>query len=482
MRSLRPLVLLAAILLCGCGGTEPEPEPEPAPEPTTTTTPAPEPEPAIEQPAFMAIVEADRARAGESSNAYEHVEGLTDAAGPRLAGSPGDALAVAWAIARMNELGFANVHEEPVTVQAWTRGGARLSVIAPVPHDLPVAALGGSVGTPSEGIEGEVVRVESLEALGALAREAVEGRIVFVDQRMERARDGHGYGDGVGVRWGAASAAGVLGASAVIIRSVGTDESRFPHTGLMHYEDDGPRIPAAAISNADADVLTRWIAAGQTVRLGLRLDCTESGPAASANVVGEVVGTEHPDEIILLGAHLDSWDLGRGAVDDGAGVAIVMEAARQLLVSETPPTRTVRVVLFANEENGGAGAAAYLLAHGSELHRHRLAFEMDFGDGAVYGLRTPADPATSQAWGRLMTLLDPLSVTRDEGDPHGGADVGDLGEAGVPLLDLRQDGTRYFDLHHTANDVLTEVDRESLRQAAQVATVVASWASRDPDL
>lgn len=476
MRSPRPLLPSLVLSIAACGGAEPAPAPEP--EPPTTTAPESTPE----QPAFMAIVEADRARAGESSRAFEHVEGLTDAAGPRLAGSPGDALAVAWAVARMTELGFANVHEEPVTVQSWVRGAARLSVLAPVPQDLPVAALGGSVGTPSGGIEGEVLRVESLAALTDLTPEAVEGRIVFVDQRMERARDGHGYGDGVGVRWDAAAAAGPLGASAVIIRSVGTDDSRFPHTGVMHYEEEGARIPAAAISNADADVLGRWIAAGQPVRMRLELGCTEAGPAASANVVGEVVGTEHPDEIILLGAHLDSWDLGRGAVDDGAGVAIVMEAARQLLASETPPTRTVRVVLFANEENGGAGAAAYLLAHGSELHEHRLALEADFGDGAVYAIRTPTDPATSQAWARLVALLDPLSVSRDEGEPHGGADVGDLGEAGVPLLDLRQDGTRYFDLHHTANDVLTEVDRESLRQAAQVATVVASWASRDPDL
>jgi len=463
-------------LITACGGTDPSPEPEPS----TTTTTAPEPE-AVEQPAFMTIVEADRARAAESSLAFEHVAGLTDGAGPRLAGSPGDALAVAWAVARMTELGFANVHEEPVTVHAWVRGPSELQVLAPVPQAIPVAALGGSVGTPSEGLEGEVLRVESLAALGALDRAAVEGRIVFVDQRMERARDGHGYGDGVGVRWGAATAAGTLGASAVIIRSVGTDDSRFPHTGVMHYEDEGPRIPAAAISNADADVLGRWIAAGQSVRLRLRLDCTEGGPAASANVVGEVVGTEHPEEIILLGAHLDSWDLGRGAVDDGAGVAIVIEAARQLLTSETPPLRTVRVVLFANEENGGAGAAAYLLAHGSELHQHRLALEADFGDGAVYAVRTPIDPAASEAWARLMTLLEPLSVTRDEGEPHGGADVSPLGEASVPLFDLRQDGTRYFDLHHTANDVLTEVDADSLRQAAQVAAVVASWASRDPD-
>ncbi len=479
LRPLAPLAVSAILSLVACG----DPEADEATPPVTTPTPPPAPtEPEIEQPAFMATVAADGARAGEHSSAFEHVEGLTDAAGPRLAGSLGDALAVAWAIARMNALGLANVHEEPVTVQAWVRGGARLSVLAPVPHDLPVAALGGSVGTPPAGIEADVLRVASLEALAALDGATVEGRIVFVDQIMERARDGHGYGDGVGVRWGAASAAGALGASAVIIRSVGTDASRFPHTGVMHYEEEGPRIPAAAISNADADVLARWIAAGQSVRLNLRLDCSEAGPASSANVVGEVVGSEHPDEIILLGAHLDSWDLGRGAVDDGAGVAIVLEAARQLAASETPPSRTVRVVLFANEENGGAGASAYRLAHGSELHQHRLALEADFGDGAVYAIRTPVDPATSVAWARLMVALEPLSVTRDDGEPHGGADIGDLADSGVPLMDLRQDGTRYFDLHHTANDVLTEVDPESLRQAAQAATIVASWASRDPDL
>jgi Zn-dependent M28 family amino/carboxypeptidase len=353
-----------------------------------------------------------------------------------------------------------------------------------VPQRLPVAALGGSVGTPEGGLEADVVRVESLEAMEAMDLRAIEGRIVFVDQRMERARDGHGYGDTVGVRWRAAGRAAPLGALAVIIRSVGTDDTRFPHTGSMGYPEDATvRIPAAAISNADADVLGRWIAAGQTVRLRLGLGCRDAGEAQSANVIGEVVGREHPEEIVVLGAHLDSWDLGRGAVDDGAGVAIVIEAARLLLASAEPPLRTVRVVLYANEESGGAGAEAYAVAHADELSHHVLATEADFGDGEVYAVRTPLSPDVSPPWARLVGLMRELDVAYEGDDPHGGADVEDLREvASVPLLDAMQDGSRYFDLHHTANDVLTEVDETSLSQAARAFAAIASWASREPEL
>jgi hypothetical protein len=437
-----------------------------------------------DEPAFMAAVRADVERHRGPTRALEHVTSLTDASGPRLAGSEGDRRAVAWGVRYLTELGLANVRAEPVTVRVWERGEARLEVIGPVPQRLPVAALGGSVGTPEGGIEAEVVRVESLEAMEAMDRSAIEGRIVFVDRRMERARDGHGYGDTVGVRWSAAGRAAPLGARAVIIRSIGTDATRFPHTGVMGYPEDAvERIPAAAIANADADVLARWFAAGETVRLHLELGCRDAGEAQSANVIGEVVGREHPEEIVVLGAHLDSWDLGRGAVDDGAGVAIVIEAARLLLASPEPPARTVRVVLFANEENGGAGAEAYVAAHAGELPQHVLAGEADFGDGAVYGVRTPLAPERSAAWARLVGLMTELGVAYDGDAPHGGADVEDLREAGsVPLFDAMQDGSRYFDLHHTANDVITEIDPNSLDQAARIFAAVASWASREPEL
>ncbi len=430
----------------------------------------------------MAQVRAAQQRAETGALTYDHVQGLTDAAGPRLAGSSGDPLAVAWGLARMQELGFANVHAEPVTVHVWARGEERVEMVSPVPHRLAGTALGGSVGTDAGGIEADVVRVASLDELRALPRERVEGRIVLVDARMERARDGHGYGEGVRVRIQSASVAAERGAIAVVIRSVGTDDTRFAHTGVMRYEDGVPRIPAAAISNADADVLARAIEAGQTVRLRLSLGCHEEPDARSANVIGEVPGTDHAGEIVLLGAHLDSWDLGRGAVDDGAGVAIVMEAARQILESPTPPRRTVRVVLFANEENGGAGADGYAEAHASELASHVVALEADFGDGAAWGLRTPDAPERTPAWRRIARLLEPMGVVWTEDEPGGGADIGPMHEAGgVPAVDVEQDGTRYFDLHHTANDVLTEIDRSSLDHAMRAVLTVAYAAALDVD-
>ncbi|MFO0683841.1 MAG: M20/M25/M40 family metallo-hydrolase [Sandaracinus sp.] len=430
----------------------------------------------------MAEVRAAQQRAETGAQTFDHVQGLTDAAGPRLAGSTGDPLAVAWGVARMQALGFANVHAEPVTVHVWARGEERIEMTSPVPHRLAGAALGGSVGTPEGGIEALVVRVASLDELRALPREQAEGHIVFVDARMERARDGHGYGQGVRVRIQSASIAAERGALAVVIRSVGTDDTRFAHTGVMHYEDGVARIPAAAISNADADVLARTLAAGQDVRLRLSLGCHELPDAQSANVIGEVPGTDRASEVVLLGAHLDSWDLGRGAVDDGAGVAIVMEAARQILVSPTRPRRTVRVVLFANEENGGAGAHAYAEAHASELGAHVAALEADFGDGAAWGLRTPDAPERTEAWQRVASLLAPMGVEWTAEEPHGGADIGPMHEAGgVPAVDVEQDGTRYFDLHHTANDVLTEIDRSSLDHAMRAVLTVAYAAALDVD-
>lgn len=426
-------------------------------------------------PAWVAAVRDELLRAEQGSEAYAHVEGLTDAAGPRLAGSPGDRLAVAWALARMRELGFSSVRAEPVTVRVWRRGDERVEMIAPVPHRFAAAALGGSIGTPRRGIEADVVRVESLDALRALDRAAVAGRIVFVDRAMVRARDGHGYGEAVVVRRDAASEAARLGAVAALIRSIGTDGERAPHTGAMRYADDAPRIPVAAISNPDADVLARAAARG-AVRVRIALDCGDAGEARSANVIGEVPGEGAGEEIVLLGAHLDSWDLGRGAIDDGAGVAIVLEAARRIATAAVRPRRTVRVVLFANEENGLAGARAYAAAHEGELARHVLALEADFGDGRAWGLRTPD---RSESWARIASLLAPMGVEWQEEAPHGGADLGPIEERGVPVADVMQDGTRYFDLHHTPNDVLTVVDRESLDHAMRAVLAVAYAATLD---
>jgi carboxypeptidase Q len=424
------------------------------------------------EPAWLAPIRDARPQT------FDHLQSLTDAAGPRLAGSPGDRLAVQWGLNKMRALGLENVRAEPVTVHVWVRGEERVEVIAPVPHRLAATALGNSVGTPPGGIDAEIVRAGSLDELRALPRDRVQGKIAFVDQIMERARDGHGYGDAIEVRRNGASVAAASGALAVIIRSIGTDSSRFAHTGMMRYEDGVAQIPAASISNADADVLARWIANGRQVRIHMELGCHDEGEAQSANVIGEVPGTDANAGIVLLGAHLDSWDLGRGAIDDGAGVAIMLEAARRIRHAPRP-ARTIRVVLFANEENGLAGGRAYAAAHASE--RHIVAIEADFGDGRAIGLRTPN---RSAGWERVATLLEPMGVEwdRSSDEPEGGADIGPLHEdAHVPLADVDQDGTRYFDIHHTANDVLTQIDRESLDHAMRAFAIVAYSAASDTE-
>jgi hypothetical protein len=405
-------------------------------------------------------------------HAFDHVRALTDAAGPRLAGSRGEAAAVEWALRTMRSLGLVNVHDEPAMATHWTRGVESGAILAATERPVVLAALGGSVATPPEGIEADVVFAPSIEALDALPRERVEGRIVFVSSVMRRARDGSGYGEAVRVRGQAAVHAARLGARAVIIRSIGTDHDRFAHTGAFRYDPAVPQIPAAALSVPDAELLERLVAAGPVrFRLVLGGESHPDGPAS--NVVGEVLGTDRVGEIVLLGAHLDSWDLGQGALDDGAGCAIVLEAARAIASARERPRRTVRVVLFANEENGIGGARAYAAAHENELAHHVAAIEADLGDGHVFEWRAPHAVATSRAAQWLGDTLAAMGVVRGEHDAHGGADIGPLQSGGVPLLDLRQDATHYFDIHHTANDTLAQVRPEELARAASVFTAAA---------
>jgi len=406
-----------------------------------------------------------RAPALPRSGAMALVRSLSDEVGPRLAGSAGDARAVAWALARMRAMGFANVRAEPVTVPHWERGEAQGEVLAPSAQSVAVAALGGSVGTPAEGVEAEVLELPSLDVLEATDPARVAGRIVFINNPMRRSVDGSGYGEAVGGRTRGPSRAAAKGAVALLVRSVGTDRARLPHTGATRYADDVPRIPAAALSVPDAELLHRLGEAGP-VRFRLRITCRTEPDAQSANVVGEVPGSDRADELILLGAHLDAWDLGRGALDDGAGVAVVLETAR-LLAQEGGLRRTLRVVLFANEENGLAGARAYAQAHATELPRHALAAEADAGDGRVYAVSFRGGPEEAAVFDDVSARLGALGVRRDPEPASGGADLSPLRD--VPLMDLAQDMSRYFDIHHTANDTPEAVNARSLDQ------VVVAW-------
>lgn len=419
------------------------------------------------------------------TRAADWVRSLTDRVGPRPAGSAGDRAAVLWALETMKSIGLSNVHAEKVTVRVWKRGVETGEIVSPSPQPLVLTALGGSVPTPAEGLEAEVLRATSIEDLEAKGAGAARGRIVFFDKRMERAIDGSGYGRAVDVRSDGPSEAARAGAVGVVIRSIGTDHNRAPHTGGLQYAEDAPRIPAAALSAPDADLLERILAGGTPVRLRFRLGCGDAAPAESANVIGEVPGRvpsrDGKDrEVVLLGAHLDSWDLGTGAIDDGAGCAIVLEAARSIARLSKRPDRTVRVVLFANEEHGLEGGKGYRESHLAELPRHVAALEADIGTGTPLGLSWLAGPSEERPLRDFLETLAPLGVTELRSGGSGGADISPLRADGVPQFSFRQDTSTYFDFHHSANDTFDRIEPASLDRMAAAVAAFAYFAASTP--
>ena len=322
--------------------------------------------------------------------AYARLADLTDAVGARLSGSPGASVAVQWALRRFQEDGVA-ARTEPVKVPHWVRGEERAQVLPArgmLGHELAVTALGGSPGTPEGGITAEVVEVRSIAEVQSLGDKA-KGKIVFFNHDMSAAGGKSGYGEASPLRNRGPAEAARVGAAGALVRSLATASLRDPHTGATTFEDDARKVPAAAVSVEDAELLHRLLQRGP-VRVRLGLGCRTLPDADSANVVADVRGREKPDEVVLIGAHLDSWDLATGAVDDGAGVVIVMEALRLLAKLPQPPRRTVRAVLFMNEENGLAGAKAYAQAHAAEVDRHVVALESDAGAGRPLAVALPA--------------------------------------------------------------------------------------------
>lgn len=404
-----------------------------------------------------------------------------DEVGPRFSGTQGNADAVAWALRTLPTLGFTKVSSEPVKVPRWERGPESAEIVAPTRRRMAMLALGGSVATPKGGVDAEVIEARSMEALAAMDPAAVKGKLVFLSAKMERAKDGAWYKIGAGQRVRGPSLAAKLGAAGVLVRSAGTSENRLAHTGMLRYDPALPKIPAAAVSGPDADLLQRLIAAGKPVRVRLTITAKSLPEVDSANVVVDVPGSVVPDEIVLLGAHLDTWDVGMGAQDDGAGCAIVIEAARQIAALPTKPRRTVRVVLFNNEENGGAGSDAYAKAHAAELDRHVMAFEADTGAGRVFRARYLGGEKGQPAFAALTELLAPLGVEASTEAARGGADLASLRAAGVPVIDLFQDMTFYFDVHHTENDTLDKIHKDELDQATAAFTVAAFAAADAPD-
>jgi acetylornithine deacetylase/succinyl-diaminopimelate desuccinylase-like protein len=422
----------------------------------------------------------DAAMAG--SPAYSIVESLTTEVGPRLAGTEAETRARDWAVARLKKMGFANVRVEPFNMQTWTRGAESGELLAPYPQPLQLTTLGGSVATPAQGVEAELAVFATLGELEAAPAGSLAGKIAFVSHAMQKTQDGSSYGFHGRLRRSGASIAASKGAIAIVIRSIGTDSHRMPHTGSMRYDADQLKIPAAALSNPDADQIERIHARGESMRLRLNLQPSFVGETQSGNVIAEIPGTEAPDEVVIIGGHLDSWDLGTGAIDDGAGVAITTAAAKLILDAGKRPRRTIRLVLFGAEEVGLLGGNAYLEQHQNELDKQIIGSESDFGAGKVWKISSNVRDEAQPLVNKMAELMSPIGVAPGETkSPGGGPDLTALVKAGMPSVRLNQNGTDYFDLHHTHDDTLDKINPHDLDQNV-AAYIVFAWLAADTRL
>lgn len=459
---------IAFVSLITAAAAAQEPASAPASRPATDLT-------ADYRPQAERIIAAVR----EGTDGYRKLSQLCQEIGHRLTGSAGLERAVEWAQETLKRDGHENVRAEPVEIVKWVRGSESLELLAPRSAKLPMLGLGGSVATPPEGITAEVISVPSHEALGDLGEKA-RGKIVLFDVAMptENAERGAGYGTASQYRYMGARWASAVGAVAVLVRSPTTRSMRTPHTGGMAYFEANPRIPAAAISTEDADMITRLQKQGVPLRVELKMEArTEEKPAQSANVVAELRGRERPDEIVVIGGHLDSWDVGQGAHDDGGGCAMAIEALRTLRRLDLRPRRTVRVVLFTNEENGLAGGRNYADTHKAELPLHAGAIEADNGTFALRGFSLQLEDESKRPLGlyqitQIVKLLQPLG--RCDAELGGsGADINPMAKFAVPLLGQRVDMTHYFDYHHTEADTIDKIDPKDLDQNIAAMAIVA---------
>ena len=394
--------------------------------------------------------------------AWQRLAELTDTYGPRLSGSEGLERAIDWAVAQMKKDGLENVRKEPVMIPKWVRGRESLELIEPIRQPLPMLGLGNSIGTPASGIEADVLVVSSFDDLKARATEA-KGRIVLFNVPFTT------YGATVTYRSTGPAEAARLGAVAMLVRSVGPVGLRTPHTGATNYADGVPKSPAAAIPVEDAERFARLAARGVKVRVKLNMEAHFDADVLSYNVVGELRGRELPDQIVLVGGHFDSWDPGTGATDDGGGCVVTWEAVRLMKALNLRPRRTVRVVLFVNEENGLRGGNGYRDAHAGELDKHVLLLESDGGvfDPTGFGFTGP-DQARATVT-TIATLLAPLGANRI-GPSGGGADIGPSATAGkIPTMSHEVSGD-YFLIHHTPADT---VDRITPKQMSNNAAAIA---------
>lgn len=410
-------------------------------------------------------------------DAYARLSYLCDRIGNRLSGSAALDKAIAWAAEQMKSDGLENVVTPRVKVPHWVRGTEHASIVEPVNRPLTMLGLGGSVGTPKNGITAQVISVANFDELSRKGRSEVEGRIVLFNAPYE------GYGRTVVYRHEGASRAAKLGAVAALVRSVTPVSLQSPHTGALEYAADGGKIPAAAITIEDALLLQRLADAGK-VMVHLEMEAKTLADADSANVIGEIRGHEKPEEVVVMGGHIDSWDVGAGAQDDGSGCITTLEAARLIKKLGLQPRRTLRVVFWTNEENGGAGGRAYREWIGDKIRDHVAAIEMDggaekpVGFGISAGANTPALLAKLKDVGKLLERIGVTTIQQG----GGGADIAPLMREGVPGIAPRTGGGHYFDWHHTASDTVDKIKPEELRQNVAAMAVMAYVLADLPDL
>lgn len=425
--------------------------------PASATTIAPQADP------VQVALEQDRI-------AWEITEGLTTEVGARQAGTEAEARGRAWALAYLRKAGFANVRDEPFDMPTWVRGEERAWVVSPFPQKLTVTALGNSASTGPEGLEAEIAYFPTVDALRAAPDGSLVGKIAFVSHAMRPTQDGSGYSAFGPARFVGPNIAAKKGAAAIVIRSIGTDIAhRNPHTGNINFEAGATPIPAGALSNPDADNLVRMVGRGQPVKLRLLLTPQNIGTQKSGNVIAELPGSNPALPPIVIACHLDSWDLGTGAIDDAAGCGIITAAASA--IKGMKRQRTIRLLWAGAEEVGIWGGKAYAAAHKSVPHA--LAMESDFGADRVWRVDFKLPDSAKPLADKIAARLAPLGIARGRDAASGGADVGAIIAAqNLGIIDLQQDGTRYFDLHHTPDDTLSMIDKAQLRQNVAAWTAV----------
>ena len=406
------------------------------------------------------------------SIAWDFVEGITTEVGPRQAGTEAEKRGRDWAVAWLRANGFRNVADEPFRMETWVPGdNAVARVTAPYAQDLMIVPLGNSASTGEAGIEAEVVYFPSYADLAAAPAGSLKGKIAFISHDMRPTQDGSGYGFAGPARWTGAGLAASKGAVATVIRSIGTENHRTPHTGGTSFPKGVKATPAGALSNPDADNLERIFARadGQPVTMRLTMTPRDVGTTKSGNVTGEIVGRDPSLPPLLLACHLDSWDLGTGAIDDGAGCGIAAAAAKHVAAAGQP-LRTIRVLFAGAEETGLWGSKAYAAAHADEPFM--VGYESDFGADRIWRIDSNFTKSDPELYKALAQAVARFGVAPSAAVATGGADINVIREQGVAIIDLQQDGTRYFDLHHTPDDTLDKIDPEQLRQNVAVWTAV----------